>query len=68
MIESEVKNLPARLDELPEMLRAADLARLLQTTTRTIRRLVVRGELPAPQKFGRLARWPRDNIRGVLAG
>ena len=46
---------PAQLDELPAMLTACDLARLMQTTTRTIRRLVIRGELPKPQRLGRLA-------------
>ena len=59
---------PAQLDALPETLTPAELGRALPTTTRTIRRLVHRGVLPEPQRFGRLARWPRDVIRSVLCG
>jgi hypothetical protein len=59
---------PAQLDELPETLTTDDLARIFQTTTRTIRRLVGRRVLPPPQRFGRLARWPREAIRGILVG
>ena len=45
---------PTQLQDLPEMLTANDLASLLQTTTRTIRRLVIRGVLPTPRRFGAL--------------
>lgn len=63
-----MNTLPTQLAHLPEALTAADLARVLQTTTRTIRRLVLRGELPPPQRFGRLVRWTRQTIGEILAG
>ena len=46
----------------PMMLTRADLARELQLSLRTIRRMLERGELPRPQKFGRQLRWYRPMI------
>jgi predicted DNA-binding transcriptional regulator AlpA len=59
---------PTQLQDLPDMLTANDLASILQTTTRTIRRLVIRGVLPTPQRFGRLMRWSRQGIGEILTG
>ena len=67
-MSTAANQLPVQAENLPNMAAPIDLARALGTTTRTLRRLVVRGELPAPQRFGRLVRWPRAVITAVLAG
>ena len=58
---------PTRLEALPDLVTTDDVARVMQTTTRTVRRLVARGELPQPIRFGRLVRWPRQTIAAILA-
>ena len=60
------KPVATQLQALPEMLTANDLARLIQTTTRSVRRFVLRGVLPPPQRFGRLMRWSRQDIAKIL--
>ena len=58
---------PARLEALPDFVTTDDVAQVMQTTTRTVRRLVARGVLPQPMRFGRLVRWPRQSIAALLA-
>lgn len=60
-----------RPPELPAiMLTAADLARELRTSTKTIRRWDQAGKLPLPVRIGsRMLRWKREEIvRWVAAG
>ncbi len=66
MTQADASPPPVALDDLPETLTSADVARVLKTTTRTVRRLVVRNELPQPSRFGRLVRWSRESIRAAL--
>lgn len=49
------------------LLSAADLARELRVSTKTIRRLDAMGKLPLPVKLGRLLRWRRDELIAWLA-
>ncbi len=58
---------PAQLEALPDFVTTDDVAQVMQTTTRTVRRLVARGVLPQPMRFGRLVRWPRQSIAALLA-
>ena len=39
-----------------------DLAQIFNCSSRHIRRLVFRGDLPNPVKLGRLSRWPRPTF------
>jgi len=66
-MSEDTNAVPPRVKDLPDMATAADLARVLQTTTRTIRRLVIRGVLPKPQRFGGLVRWQRQTVMAILA-
>jgi excisionase family DNA binding protein len=45
---------------------AFELARLLQTSTRTVWRLRSAGKLPAPVMVGSRPRWRREEIEGWL--
>ncbi len=51
-----------RPEPAPLLLSAADLAKQLGVSVRTIRRLDLEGKLPAPVKIGRAVRWPRQAI------
>ncbi len=57
-----------QLDGLPDALTVEDVAAVLQVCTRSVRRMVARRVLPAPTRFGRLARWPKETIRNALCG
>lgn len=46
-----------------EMLTIDELAGRLKVHTRTIRRLIQRGHLPAPVKLGHGLRWPEAQIQ-----
>ncbi len=46
----------------PLMLTAADVARELGLSLRTVRRLDEAGKLPQPRRFGRAVRWPRAEL------
>jgi excisionase family DNA binding protein len=50
------------------LLELRDLARLLKVSTRTVTRLVARGELPPPLRLGRLRRWRPADLRPLLGG
>ncbi|MBX9789828.1 MAG: helix-turn-helix domain-containing protein [Pirellulales bacterium] len=59
---------PERLSDSPAMLlTAAELARELRTSTRSIWRMESAGKLPAPIRWGRAPRWPRETILRWLA-
>ena len=44
-----------------------DVAALLQCSARTISRLVERGRIPRPCRFGALLRWPRPQVEAWIA-
>ena len=50
-------------DRGPLLLTAGAVARLLQVSVRTIRRLVLEGRLIAPVKLGGCVRWRADEVR-----
>lgn len=45
-----------------ELLEIADVCKLLRTTPRAIRRLIAKGELPAPLHIGHRRLWPHSVI------
>ena len=47
----------------PLLITAADFARLLQISTRTLWRLRSAGELPQPVRFGGAIRWRLEEVR-----
>jgi predicted DNA-binding transcriptional regulator AlpA len=47
----------------PLLITAAEFARLLQISTRTLWRLRSAGELPEPVRFGGAVRWRLEEIR-----
>ena len=47
----------------PLLITAADLARLLQVSTRTLWRMRSAGDLPEPVRFGGTVRWRLGEIR-----
>jgi predicted DNA-binding transcriptional regulator AlpA len=58
-----------QVDELlnPLLITAADLARLLQVSTRTLWRLLSKGELPEPVRFAGTVRWRLQEIKNWIA-
>jgi excisionase family DNA binding protein len=42
------------------------LARLLQISTRTLRRLIQTGQVPRPLRFGRAVRWNDKTVAQLL--
>lgn len=55
------------LPTFPRLLRATDLARLMQVSVRTVWRLRSSSSLPAPIRVGRSVRWNRDEIEQWMA-
>jgi len=51
----------------PALLTADDVADQLTCSPRHVRRMSARGVMPAPVKFGRLVRWPRESIADWIA-
>lgn len=51
----------------PLLLTAAELARLLNVSTRTLWRLRSAGQLPQPVRFGGAVRWRLDDVRKWIA-
>lgn len=47
---------------MDNLLRAAQVARLLGVHVRTLRRLRRRGLFPQPVRLGRMVRWPREDV------
>jgi len=47
----------------PELLALQDVARVTQLSPRHVLRMVAAGQMPAPLRIGRCARWSRDSIR-----
>ena len=56
-----------RPEVAPLLLSAADLAREMGVSVRTIRRLDIEGRLPAPVRIGRAVRWIRNGPTGIVA-
>jgi predicted DNA-binding transcriptional regulator AlpA len=54
--------------ELPALIDLPDLAERFNVTTRTIRRWVAEGRIPAPTMLGRRAVWTAATIRRFLDG
>jgi excisionase family DNA binding protein len=59
--------LPRSHPNLPTLMTIHEVADLLRCSTRTIHRLIDRGEIPRPLRFGTLLRWPRTQIEGWQA-
>ena len=59
--------LPSIHSEAPWLLTAAELARLLQVSTRTLWRLRSSGRLPSPVRIGGTVRWALADIKKWLA-
>lgn len=57
---------PAEASE-PFLITAAELARLLKISTRSLWRLQSAGSLPAPVRFGGTVRWRLDEVRNWIA-
>jgi len=51
----------------PVLLTVAELARLLQVSTRTIWRLLSAGNLPAPVRLGNAVRWRSAEINSWIS-
>lgn len=51
----------------PLLVRAADVARLLQVSTRTLWRQLSAGQVPRPVRFGGTVRWRLEEIRKWIA-
>ena len=51
----------------PILIAAAELARLLQISTRTLWRLRSAGEVPEPVRFAGTVRWRLDQIKNWIA-
>lgn len=51
-----------------QSLTESQVAEMAQLSARSLRRLELRGELPAPLRFGRLKRWRRNEIEAWLCG
>ncbi len=51
----------------PLLIAAADFARLLDVSTRTLWRLRSSGELPQPVRFGGTVRWRLEEVRKWIA-
>jgi excisionase family DNA binding protein len=49
-------------DEEPRLMTAAEVARLLQISTRTLWRLLSCGRIPAPLRFGGNVRWRQEEV------
>lgn len=60
------RNVPAQ-GSLPTLLTIHEVADLLRCSTRTLYRLIDRGEVPRPLRFGALLRWPQTQIETWLA-
>lgn len=58
---------PAAIPDAGAMLSRIEVARLLGVNARTLRRLVLAGELPAPVRIGkRTVRWRRGDVEEWL--
>ena len=51
----------------PLLIAAADFARLLRVSTRTLWRQLSAGQIPQPVRFGGTVRWRIDEIRKWIA-
>lgn len=56
----------AELQE-PLLISAAEVARLLQVSTRTLWRQLSAGQIPSPVRFGGTVRWRLEEIRKWIA-
>ncbi len=48
---------------LPALLDVREVARLINTSTKTVYRLTDAGKMPRPVKLGALVRWKADELR-----
>ena len=64
-----MSNIEVHVDESlnPLLITAADLARLLQISTRTVWRLVSAGQVPEPVRFAKTVRWHLEKIKKWIA-
>ena len=53
-------------DPIEYCLTSAQVAEILEVSTRTLHRMVDRGEFPAPFKVGRQSRWLPQTVRDHL--
>ena len=51
---------------MPALMTAVDLARELQVSLRTVRRMDLEGHIPQPVHVGRAVRWRRDELAAWL--
>ncbi len=51
----------------PLLVPAAEVARLLNVSTRTLWRQLSAGQIPRPVRFGGTVRWPIDELRKWIA-
>jgi len=59
---------PPKPEPRPELLTASEVARLLRVDRRTVRRMAVAGEIPAPVAVSaKRSRWRRTDIDAWLA-
>lgn len=63
---------PSKTDELsssdgPRLIRAADAARMVSISTRTLWRLVSANQFPAPVRVGGSTRWRRADVERWIA-
>lgn len=65
-----MRNQPRTAEAGTELLRAADVAKLLAVSTRTVWRLRDAGQLPRPLRLGggHLIRWRRSDIETFIGG
>jgi len=56
--------MPTQISErqLPQMIDVREVATILGISTRSVWRLVAKGELPQPVRFGRTVRWRSGDI------
>jgi prophage regulatory protein len=51
---------------VPRMINVREVASILSLSTRSVWRLVAKGELPKPARFGRSARWRLADIEACI--
>lgn len=54
--------MPTEQTLVPHMIDVREVARILNVSPRTVWRLVSRGDLPPPGRFGRSVRWRAEDI------
>lgn len=60
--------LPESLTTLPTLLTIQQVAKLLQVSTRSVRRFRATGKLPAPILIGKSVRWRGEDLQKWIEG